>query len=120
MEKKKNFVEVCLYEVKVDKTAEFEDLISRIVKHHKNFPGVIDVRYVRRTHRPVDFGGAKRGAPAIKLTRAPKSVTYILYWELDNLTSHAKATKSGLKHFFKEFTRCLVTAPKILLGERLY
>ena len=116
---KKNFVEVCIYEVKLNKITEFEDLINRVAKHHRDFPGVIDVRYVRRTHRPVGFAGAKKGEPAIKLTRTPQSVTYILYWELDNTITHARATKSGLEHFFKEFTRCLIAPPKILLGERL-
>lgn len=56
----RNFIEVCLYEVKPDKTGEFEKLIKKVVKHHSEFPGVVDVRYMKRTHRPVDFGGAKR------------------------------------------------------------
>jgi len=113
-----SFIEVCLYEVKPDKTEEFEDLIRKVLKHHSEYPGVIDVRYMRRTHRPVDFGGAKRGEPAIKLTRKLKVVTYVLYWELDNKITHGKATKSGLEHFFKEFSRCLIKPPKIILGER--
>lgn len=117
---RKSFVEVCLYEVKPERTEEFEDLISRVVKHHREFPGVIDVRYIKRTHRPVDFSGVKKGEPAIRLTRTPESVIYVLYWELDNEITHAKATKSGLEHFFKEFTRCLVKPPKIILGERLF
>ncbi len=116
----KTFVEICLYEVKPEKVDEFEDLLGKVVKHHREFPGVIDVRYIKRTHRSVSFTGAKKAEPAIRLTRKPKSITYILYWELDNEITHAKATKSGLEHFFKEFTRCLVAPPKILLGERLY
>jgi len=116
---KKNFIEVCLYEVKPDKTSEFEDLIEKVVKHHSNFPGVVEVRYMKRTYRPVDFSGAKRGETAIRLTRKPEAVTYVLYWELDNEVIHAKATKSGLEHFFKEFARCLIKPPKIILGERI-
>ena len=117
--KKNSFIEVCLYEVKPNKTEEFEELVERVAKHHSKYPGVIDVRYVKRTHRPVSFSGAKKAEPAIKLTRKPQSVTYVLYWELDNEISHAKATKSGLKHFFKEFARCLIKPPKIILGERI-
>ena len=78
--KQKTFIEICLYEVKPDKTGDFEDLLKKVVKHHKGFPGVIGVQYMKRTHRPVDFGGAKRGNPAIKLTRKPKAVTYALYY----------------------------------------
>jgi hypothetical protein len=116
---KNNFIEICLYEVKPDRTEEFEALIKKVSKHHSKFPGVKDVRYLKRTHRPVSFGGAKRAEPAIKLTRKPQSVTYVLYWELDDAIAHAKATQSGLKHFFKEFARCLVKPPKIILGERI-
>jgi len=120
MKKKlRKFVEVCLYDVKPERTAEFEELIEKVAEHHRNFPGVIDVKYVKRTHRPVDFGGAKKGKPPIRLTRAPKSVTYVLYWELDNEITHGKATKSGLDKFFKEFRKCLVKPPKIILGERI-
>lgn len=116
---KNTFVEVCIYEVKPNKTDEFEFLIEEVVKHHKNFPGVIDVKYMKRTHRPADFESVKEGKPAIKLTRQTLPVTYVLYWELDNEITHAKATKSGLKNFFKEFTRCLLKPPKIILGERI-
>lgn len=116
----KNFVEVCLYEVKPDKTKEFESLLNRVVTYHREFPGVVEVKYVKRTHRATDFSGAKKGDPAIRLTRTLRSVTYILYWELNNEITHARATKSGLERFFKEFARCLIAPPKIILGERLY
>lgn len=116
----KNFIEVCLYEVKPDKTEEFETLISKVLKHHSKFPGVISVRYMKRTHRPVDFGGAKRAEPAIKLTKKQDSITYILYWELKDAIVHAKATKSGLEHFFTEFRRYLIKPPKIILGESVW
>jgi hypothetical protein len=115
---KASFVEICLYEVKPNKVDEFEELIKRVLKHHSNFPGVKDVRYIKRTHRSVNFSGAKRAEPAIRLTRTPQFVTYVLYWELDNKVSHAKATKSGLEKYFKDFARCLIKPPKIILGER--
>ena len=115
----KNFIEVCLYEVKADKTEEFESLIKKVIKHHSNFPGVVDVRYMKRTHRPCSFGDAKKGNPSIRLTMKPKTYTYVLYWELDNEIIHGKATKSGLENYFKEFNRCLVTVPKMILGERI-
>ena len=115
----KNFVEVCIYEVMPNKCEEFERLIGRVAKHHREFPGVKDVRYMKRTHRQGDFASVREGEPPIKLTRAPKSVTYVLYWELEDEITHGKATKSGLEQFLKEFTRYLVTTPKIILGERI-
>jgi len=113
-----SFVEVCIYKVKPDKTLEFEDLVARVVKHHREFLGVRDVRYMKRTHRPRDFTSAKKGLPAIRLTRRPKEVTYVLCWELDDEAIHGKA-KSGLEHFFRDFARCLVTTPNMILGQRI-
>lgn len=114
----RNFVEVCIYEVKPDRTDEFEGLLNRVAVHHSDFPGVTDVRYIRRTHRQGDFAAVKRGDRPIRLTRKPKSVTYVLYWELEDDVAHGKATQSGLGHFYSEFRRCLVEAPRIILGER--
>ena len=113
------FVEVCIYEDKPERTKEFEQLVERVAKHHRDFPGVKDVRYMKRTHRPSSFASAKKGEPPIRLTRKPKSISYILYWELNNEITHGNTTKSGLERFFREFVRCLVSAPKIILGERI-
>ncbi|MGD0766155.1 MAG: hypothetical protein ABR978_07600 [Dehalococcoidia bacterium] len=118
-EPRDSFVEICIYEVKAGKAEDFEQLLRKVLKHHSEFPGVIDIRYVKRTHRPVDFSGAKGGEPAIRLTRARDSEVYVLYWELIDKVAHAEATKSGLEHFFSDFRRCLVKPPKIILGERI-
>jgi len=114
-----NFVEVCIYKVKPERTDEFERLIERVVEHHREFPGVRDVRYMKRTHRPRDFSSAREGLPAVRLTRRPKEATYVLYWELDSGVTHGKATKSGVEHFFKDFARCVVTTPIMILGQRI-
>lgn len=62
---KNTFVEVCIYEVKPNKTDDFEALIEKVVKHHKDFPGVLDIRYMKRTYRQADFNAAKNSEPAI-------------------------------------------------------
>ncbi len=54
-ERPTSFVEICIYEVKPEKTEAFEQLIKRVSQHHRNFPGVIDVKYMKRTHRQGDF-----------------------------------------------------------------
>jgi len=115
----RNFVEVCIYEVKPDKVEEFEHLIKRVSKHHREFPGVKDARYMKRTHRPSDLSSAKKGLPPTRLMRRPREVTYVLYWELEDEIAHGKATKSGLEHFFRDFRRCLITTPNMILGERI-
>ena len=114
-----SFIEICTYEVKPEKIDEFEILLKDISEHHKSFDGVIDVKYMKRTHRQKDFNSVKKGEPAIRLVRKPKSVKYVLFWELENELIHGKATKAGLEKFYKRFNRCLLTMPKIILGERL-
>ncbi len=116
---RRKFVEVCIYEVKADKAEEFNQLIRRVARHHRNFPGVSDARYMKRTHRQRDFTSARRGEAPVRLSRPPRSLTYVLYWEMDSEVTHGKATKAGLEQFFSEFRRCLVSPPRILLGERI-
>lgn len=116
---KNKFIEICTYEVKPDKTEEFESLIKKVAKHHSKFSGTTDVKYMKRTHRQGSFNDVKSGKPAIRLTRQQKSVTYVLYWELNSTQSHGRATKSGLNKYYKEFSRCLIKMPKIILGERV-
>ncbi len=94
-----SFVEVCIYDVKPAKTEEFERLLERVAEHHRDFPGVRDVRYMKRIHRQGDFSPVKNGDPPIRLTKATGSVTYVLYWEMDSYITHGKATGSGLEHF---------------------
>ena len=113
------FTEICIYEVKPNKTEEFEQLIREVAEHHKSCDGTISVNYVKRTHRQKDFNSVKMGEPAIRLTRTAKSVTYILHWETESEIVHGKASKSGLDLFYKRFTRCLITMPKIILGEQI-
>ena len=115
----KAFTEVCIYEVKPSKADEFEKLIQEVAEHHRSFAGVAEVKYIKRTHRQKDFNAVKNGDPAIRLTRKPETLTYILYWELENEIVHAQATKSGVEKFYKRFNRCLTTMPKITLGERI-
>jgi len=47
----KSFVEVCIYEIKPNKVEEFEQLIERVAKHHREFSGVKDVRSVVSNRR---------------------------------------------------------------------
>lgn len=55
----------------------------------------------------------------IRLTRNVGKVTYVLYWVLENEEAHAKVSKLGLELFYKKWTRCLTTMPKIYLEKIL-
>lgn len=113
------FNEVCIYEAKIDKQEEIETLMKEVADFYLIQEGVIDVKYIKRTHRQKDFNAVKEGELPVRLTRQIGKVTYILYWVLENEEAHARVSKLGLEKFYKRWTRCLTTMPKILLGENI-
>ncbi|KUO53008.1 MAG: hypothetical protein APF76_12580 [Desulfitibacter sp. BRH_c19] len=113
------FNEICIYEVKLDKQDEVEELMKEVAVFYKEQQGVIDVKYIKRTHRQKDFNAVKSGEPPIKLTRYVGKVTYMLYWVVENEEAHATVSKLGLEKFYKRWNRCLTIMPKILLGENI-
>ena len=113
------FNEICIYEAKIEKQDEIEALMKEVAEFYLSQSGVIDVKYIKRTHRQKDFNAVKEGEPPIRLTRQVGKVTYMLYWVLENEEAHARVGKLGLEKFYKRWNRCLTTMPKILLGENI-
>jgi len=113
------FHEICIYEAKIEKQDEIEQLMKEVKEFYKSQKGVIEVYYIKRNHRQKDFNAVKAGEVPVKLTRYVGKVTYILHWILDNKETHAKLYKPSLEKFYKRWTRCLTTMPKILLGEEI-
>ena len=113
------FHEICIYEVKIEKQEEIEQLMKEVKEFYKSQKGVIDVYYIKRNHRQKDFNAVKAGEPIVKLTRYVGKVTYMLHLIVDSKETHAKLSKIGLEKYYKRWTRCLITMPKILLGEEL-
>lgn len=113
------FHEICIYEAKIEKQDEIEQLMREVRAFYKEQPGVIDVTYVKRTHRQKDFNAVKAGEAPVALTRYVGKVTYILHWILTDKETHAAVSKLGIEKFYKRWTRCLTTMPKIMLGEEI-
>jgi hypothetical protein len=113
------FNEICIYEAKIEKQEEIEELMREVAEFYRALPGVIEVRYIKRTHRQKDFSAVKAGEPPIRLTRQVGKVTYILYLVVENEEAHANLYKPALEKFYKRWNRCLTTMPKILLGENI-
>ena len=113
------FNEICIYEAKIEKQDEIEALMKEVAEFYLSQSGVIDVKYIKRTHRQKDFNTVKEGEPPIRLTRQVGKVTYMLYWVLEDEEAHARVGKLGLEKFYKRWNRCLTTMPKILLGENI-
>lgn len=113
------FNEICIYEAKVIKQEEIEELMKEVAAFYSEQDGVIDVHYIKRTHRQKDFNAVKAGEPPIRLTRNVGKVTYVLYWVLEDEETHARISKVALEKFYKRWNRCLITMPKIILGENI-
>ena len=113
------FNEICIYEAKIEKQDEIEALMKEVAEFYLSLPGVIDVKYIKRTHRQKDFNAVKAGEPPIRLTRQIGKVTYMLYLVVEDEEAHGRLAVVGLEKFYKRWNRCLITMPKILLGENV-
>ena len=113
------FNEICIYEVKLNKQDEVEELMKEVADFYMKQPGVIDVKYIKRTHRQKDFNAVKNGDVPVELTRYVDKVTYVLYWALESKEAHAAIYPEAMEKFYKRWTRCLTTMPKIILGENI-
>ncbi|MCL2786121.1 MAG: hypothetical protein FWD81_02735 [Methanomassiliicoccaceae archaeon] len=110
------FYEICVYEAKIDRQDEIEALMKEVAEFYLGMDGVRDVRYIKRTHRQKDFNSVKEGIPPSELTRYVDKVTYVLILEVEDENAHANLAKPGIERFYKRWTRCLTTMPKIILG----
>lgn len=113
------FNEICIYEAKINKEEEIEELMKEVAEFYMQQKGVIDVKYIKRTHRQKDFNSVKEGVPPIRLTRIIGKITYVLYWVVEDEETHARVSKLGLEKYYKRWNRCLTTMPKIILGENI-
>jgi len=53
------------------------------------------------------------------LTRQINKVTYVLYLVVEDEQAHADLYVPALEKFYKRWTRCLLSMPKIILGENI-
>jgi hypothetical protein len=113
------FNEICIYEAKIEKQGEIEALMKEVAEFYLSLPGVIEVKYIKRTHRREDFNAVKEGKLPIRLTRNVGKVTYVLYLAVENAEVHASLCKPAMEKFYKRWNRCLLTMPKIILGENI-
>lgn len=51
--------------------------MREVAEFYLTQPGVIDVKYIKRTHRQKDFNAVKAGEPPVRLTRFVGKVTYV-------------------------------------------
>lgn len=116
---KDSFSEVKVFQVKPDKTAEFENLISNIAAGQKEQKGCIDIKYVKRFYTFYD-GDPHLGNAPRELTKIVKCVKYFSYWELDNKENYGKATKWFFDNYEKELAKLLIAPFDIHCGNSVY
>ncbi|TEB12287.1 hypothetical protein Psfp_03768 [Pelotomaculum sp. FP] len=74
-----SFSEISIYQVKPDKTNEFEAIMKDAVQMMKVIDGCQSLRLIQRTHYIKDMKTIKDGLQPDKLTRIVKCVRYALY-----------------------------------------
>lgn len=110
------FSEIKLFQVKPDKLAEFESLISRIKEAQRNQPGCLDLKYMKRFFT---IDGVTPGDPPRELTKIVKCVKYFSYWEFDTKENYGKAIKWFFDQHGKEVMKLLIMPFDIHSGNSL-
>ena len=113
------FTEICIYQVKPQKTEEFEALLSEAKSLLEKQEGLLMLRLIKRGYH-IDMEQIKEGLPPLKLTRIVKSVKYMLYWEFDTKEHYGLAQKNLYDSYWKPIERCLIAPHDKYLGEPLF
>lgn len=113
------FSEICIYQVKPQKSEEFEALMLEAKSFLEKQEGLLSLRLVKRNHR-IDMEQIKEGLPPREITRIVKSVKYVLYWEFDTKESYGTAQKNLYDSYWKPIERCLIVPHDKYLGERIF
>lgn len=87
------FTELCIYQVKPQKTEEFEALMLEAKSFLEEQEGMLFLRLIKRGYH-IDMEQIKEGLAPLKLTRIVKSVKYMLYWEFDTKENYGAAQKN--------------------------
>ena len=112
-----SFAEIKLFQVKPEKTEEFEALAERMSSEQAKWDGCISVKYVKRFYT---IDGMEPGDPPRELTKVVKCVKYYSYWEFDTKENYGKAIKRFFDCYMKEVQRLLISPFDISLGYSLF
>ena len=112
----KSFVEIKLFQVKPDKTEQFEAMAERMSLEQSQWNGCLSVKYVKRFYT---IDGIELGAPPRELTKAVKCVKYYSYWEFDTKENYGKAIKRFFDCYRKDLQKLLIAPFDIQIGYSL-
>ncbi|MCL2031226.1 MAG: antibiotic biosynthesis monooxygenase [Oscillospiraceae bacterium] len=111
------FLEIKLFQVKPDKTAEFEALATEIAEEQKRRPGCTDIKYMKRFYTVDGIGS---GDPPRELTKIVKCVKYFSCWEFDHKENYGKAVEWFFTECLKPVQRLLIAPFDIHCGDSVY
>lgn len=111
------FSEISVYQVKPDRTEDFEAVMSEASVMMKEAEGCWLFRLMRRTHQIKAMDTIRQGLHPDRITRVVKCVRYALYWEFDSAESFGKAEKMLYESHWKAIERCLIVPHDKMLGE---
>ncbi len=112
-----SFSEIKLFQVKPEKLAEFESLVTNIYKAQRQQTGCLDLKYFKRFFT---IDGVELGQPPRELTKIVKCVKYFSYWEFDNKENYGKAIKWFFDNYSKEIFKLLIMPFDIHCGNSVY
>lgn len=113
------FTEICIYQVKPQKTEEFEALMLEAKSLLEKQEGLRLLRLVKRGYR-IDMEQIREGFPPLEIKRIVKSVKYMLYWEFDSKESYGAAQKNLYDSYWKPIEKCLIVPHDKYLGEAVF
>lgn len=113
------FTEMCIYQVKPQKTEEFETLMQEAKRFLERQEGLLLLRLAKRGYR-IDMEQIKEGLPPLPITRVVKSVKYMLYWEFDTREHYGAAQKNLYDSYWRSIENCLIVPHDKYLGETLF
>ena len=111
-----SFSEIKLFQVKPDKTEQFERLADKMRTEQRTREGCVSIQYMKRFYT---IDGVEPGQPPRELTRIVKCVKYYSFWEFDCKEHYGSAIKWFFDSYMKELQRLLIMPFDISIGDSL-
>ena len=109
----KSFAEIKLFQVRPDKTEQFEAMAERMSADQAKWDGCVSIKYVRRFYT---IDGIELGSPPRELTKVVKCVKYYSYSEFDRKENYGKAIKLFFDRYMKDLQKLLISPFDINIG----
>ena len=111
----KSFAEIKLFQVKPDKTEQFEAMAEKMSADQSKWDGCISIKYIKRFYT---IDGIELGAPPRELTKVVKCVKYYSYWEFDTKENYP-CQKANLVFFACKLTEWWISYDNVCFISKL-